>query len=215
MDYKQRTKDILELRFQQEKTLEEISKVFNITRERVRQILVKSVGSSGGFIHQSPKVPWTCKNCPNGGECSPAYMKIFCSKKCLSEYKFNHRVCRIKTCRIPLIPGRAGYLCRRHATERSRRWRQTPGAKKILADAQRRQSIKFARKVNARIFFNEQVVKGRVKRKTICEVCGGDGMVNGVRYIDAHHSDYRFPLRVKWLCRPCHKKEHNIKKYKK
>jgi hypothetical protein len=26
--------------------------------------------------------------------------------------------------------------------------------------------------------------------------------------VQAHHSDYSKPLQVEWLCRPCHRKEH-------
>lgn len=34
-----------------------------------------------------------------------------------------------------------------------------------------------------------------------CEECGEDKS-------EAHHPDHRNPLQVKWLCRPCHKREH-------
>lgn len=34
-----------------------------------------------------------------------------------------------------------------------------------------------------------------------CEVCGTDE-------VDAHHEDYRYPLRVRWLCKEHHRAEH-------
>lgn len=42
--------------------------------------------------------------------------------------------------------------------------------------------------------------RGLLQRQP-CSICGSEPA-------DAHHSDYTRPLRVKWLCRRCHKAEH-------
>ena len=42
--------------------------------------------------------------------------------------------------------------------------------------------------------------QGKLKRGK-CEVCGS-------LRVDAHHDDYRQPLKVRWLCRRCHQKLH-------
>jgi hypothetical protein len=34
-----------------------------------------------------------------------------------------------------------------------------------------------------------------------CDVCGA-------KKVEAHHVDYARPLDVRWLCRPCHLREH-------
>jgi hypothetical protein len=40
---------------------------------------------------------------------------------------------------------------------------------------------------------------GRLKRETRCQRCG---IENG--RIEKHHPDYSEPLKVEWLCKPCH-----------
>jgi hypothetical protein len=54
----------------------------------------------------------------------------------------------------------------------------------------------------AHIAVNNAVRDGRLT-KGPCEVCGATVGV------DAHHDDYAKPLKVRWLCHPCHcSKEH-------
>ncbi len=40
---------------------------------------------------------------------------------------------------------------------------------------------------------------GRLKRETKCQRCGTES-----RRIEKHHPDYSEPLKVEWLCKPCH-----------
>lgn len=42
-----------------------------------------------------------------------------------------------------------------------------------------------------------------------CERCGESPVLrDGRRAVHAHHDDYSKPLEVRWLCYPCHGKEH-------
>lgn len=56
------------------------------------------------------------------------------------------------------------------------------------------------RKANARATANVSVRRGRLLRLA-CESCGA-------LHAEKHHVDYSQPLNVRWLCRPCHLKEH-------
>jgi hypothetical protein len=44
-----------------------------------------------------------------------------------------------------------------------------------------------------------------------CEVCGATGQMNdGRRAVQAHHDDYNYPLRVRWLCQKDHHQWHSL-----
>lgn len=51
-----------------------------------------------------------------------------------------------------------------------------------------------------------RVVKDALKKGTLVkpESCSGCGAVT--EHLEAHHSDYARPLKVKWLCRSCHRR---------
>lgn len=54
---------------------------------------------------------------------------------------------------------------------------------------------------------NARSKAGRYKRRGLlqplpCETCGTTVKV------EMHHIDYRYPLIVAWMCRPCHLAEH-------
>lgn len=54
------------------------------------------------------------------------------------------------------------------------------------------------------------LISSRVRRKIIkkekCLFCKSN------KFIDGHHQDYNYPLKVIWLCKSCHKKIHNLLK---
>lgn len=52
----------------------------------------------------------------------------------------------------------------------------------------------------------QRALKSGVLIKCGCEVCGINE-ADGAR-IDAHHDDYREPLKVRWLCRSHHNRLH-------
>ena len=56
------------------------------------------------------------------------------------------------------------------------------------------------KKANVRATANVSQRRGRLIRLA-CEACGA-------LHAEKHHVDYNQPLLVRWLCRPCHLKEH-------
>ncbi len=52
---------------------------------------------------------------------------------------------------------------------------------------------------------SKNIAQGAIRRGKIspkpCEICGADNKCDdGRRYVQAHHDDYNFPLKVRWLC---------------
>lgn len=74
------------------------------------------------------------------------------------------------------------------------RARRNALAKKYRDDPERRY------KHLARWAINHALASGKLI-KGLCEKCGASKT-------EGHHEDYMKPLIVKWLCRPCHRKEH-------
>lgn len=46
------------------------------------------------------------------------------------------------------------------------------------------------------------IEKGTITKPDDCQKCGSGGR------IEAHHDDYNQPLKVLWLCKPCHTALH-------
>lgn len=75
-----------------------------------------------------------------------------------------------------------------------------PERKKKLMEYQRKRRLKFKGKFKARSAVGNAIASGKITRLP-CEVCGEKAQ--------AHHSDYRKKLSVKWLCFKHHReKEH-------
>ncbi len=58
------------------------------------------------------------------------------------------------------------------------------------------------RKSRCRAFTRVQISRGEIVRGP-CECCGNEKS-------QAHHVDYDNPWLVFWLCKECHKKEHDV-----
>ncbi len=56
-------------------------------------------------------------------------------------------------------------------------------------------------KANARAYANVYLRRGKIKKKN-CTYCGSKNS-------QMHHNDYSKPLKVIWVCRPCHLKLHD------
>ena len=57
---------------------------------------------------------------------------------------------------------------------------------------------------------------GKLINPHVCECCGcvDTPHKNGASDIQAHHDDYNFPLKVRWLCQKCHFEWHKVHKAK-
>lgn len=73
---------------------------------------------------------------------------------------------------------------------------QNPERKAKKLEYQRRSRAKFPGKYKARGKINNAIRDGKLI-KNPCEVCGEIK-------VEAHHTDYRSPLKVTWLCRKHH-----------
>lgn len=62
-------------------------------------------------------------------------------------------------------------------------------------------------KERAHRMVNYRVAKGVIVKPKTCEGCGKQ------RRLEAHHEDYSKPLDVVWLCSPCHKFTHSLKRF--
>lgn len=58
-------------------------------------------------------------------------------------------------------------------------------------------ATKMARKAHSKI--QRAIRKGKIIRPSVCEECGE------TKIIEAAHYDYRYPLKVRWLCSHCHR----------
>lgn len=86
-----------------------------------------------------------------------------------------------------------------------RKWYRTKGRKR---NKQQLESMKMWKELNPESHRISKLICyaikiGKIKRPRICEMC------EEKRKLVAHHEDYNYPFRIKWLCYSCHKKLHN------
>lgn len=61
----------------------------------------------------------------------------------------------------------------------------------------------------AHTIVEKAINRGVLKNPHICEQCGANyNFSDGRSGIQAHHDDYNFPLKVRWLCQKCHFEWH-------
>jgi ribosomal protein S27AE len=84
---------------------------------------------------------------------------------------------------------------RQYANEKTRLWHKTHGKENYR---------KNKLKIRARIELYYAVKKGIIQKPLDCSQCGHSG------YIEAHHTDYKKPLDVIWLCKKCHNKTRRV-----
>ena len=58
----------------------------------------------------------------------------------------------------------------------------------------------------ARRMVRQALRDGRLRKPERCEACGK------VKYLTAHHENYLKPLKVSWVCLPCHAVIDNFKR---
>lgn len=78
---------------------------------------------------------------------------------------------------------------------------KTPKRRELSARTQARMRIESPGKTKARNRVTNAVRDGRLTKQP-CVDCGHSERVT------AHHTDYRKPLLVEWLCWPCHGRRH-------
>lgn len=96
------------------------------------------------------------------------------------------------------------YYCRKCQNERQKSYYATPAGKKALEKSRAKTDAKYPDKLKARIAVNIAKRAGKITPSSTCEQCG-----NTTR-TEAHHNDYTKPLKVVWLCPPCHSIAHKI-----
>lgn len=77
---------------------------------------------------------------------------------------------------------------------------QTPERKSKILEYQKKRRLTYPGKYKARYAITNGVKNGHIIRLP-CEVCGRPES-------QAHHTDYRKPTAVKWLCFKHHREEH-------
>jgi hypothetical protein len=90
-----------------------------------------------------------------------------------------------------------------HYTAYERERCKDPERRKKALDYQRKRRNKNPGKNRARQAVNNAIRDGRIIKQN-CEKCGSEKS-------QAHHSDYRSPLKVMWLCFKHHREEHGQK----
>lgn len=91
------------------------------------------------------------------------------------------------------------------ALENAKKW--VSNNKEKIKSAQQKRRIKNRHKINIRAKTERAIKKGIIEKKELCEFCSKKAE-------EAHHPDYRKPLKIIFLCRVCHKKIHRILKIK-
>lgn len=90
------------------------------------------------------------------------------------------------------------WLCRKCNTARIRKYRSTEEGRRKSYEASLRSIKKFPERQRARVKVNQALYAGKIIKPKKCTRCKKG------RKLEGHHSDYTKPLKVKWVCRPCH-----------
>lgn len=85
---------------------------------------------------------------------------------------------------------------------RIERYLKTDAGKKKSAAAKKRWQEKEPVKRAAHVILGNAVRDGKIKKPTVCSICGSHGKIHG------HHEDYTKPLDVIWCCPKCHVEIH-------
>jgi len=95
------------------------------------------------------------------------------------------------------LDGLAGH-CKKCNREYQNKWRKTRSAK----TSQKLSRIKNKLKIKAQQALHRALKKKELKKESNCFLCGA------TKNLEAHHIDYKYLLKVIWLCRKCHKRLH-------
>lgn len=71
---------------------------------------------------------------------------------------------------------------------------------KLRAETTKRYKKDFPLRYKAHCIVNNAIRSGKLKKPKRCSICKKIAL-----RIEGHHDDYTKPLKVKWLCTPCHR----------
>jgi hypothetical protein len=95
--------------------------------------------------------------------------------------------------------GERVYLtCRECNKLRMQKYYATQNGKESVRKAVNKSTKKFGYKQRAREILNYAVRSNQIVKPKICSMCKLKDR------LEAHHSDYSKPLKVKWVCQSCH-----------
>ena len=95
------------------------------------------------------------------------------------------------------------YYCRDCNSEKMRKY-YAKNADKVK-ECIYKSIIKHRAKQASRHALKYQIRIGKIKRPNTCSLCGKEGNIQG------HHTDYKKPLEVVWLCSGCHADADKLK----
>lgn len=133
------------------------------------------------FCIRQGKPSWQCRTC------AKAYMKDWRQRRAkeIREYNKAYAVANPEWARLK--SNKAYQRKKPAAKARVARWKE--------ANPEKRQAHALVRKA---------VKSGELVKPSVCEDCDRSSR------LDAHHHDYTKPLQVRWLCKWCHRKVHNV-----
>ena len=98
--------------------------------------------------------------------------------------------------------GKQYYRCNLCNTAHLKRYRKTKVGMANTKKAVYKSIKKHQNKQNARALVHYHISVGNLCKPSRCQKCSKKIT------LQAHHEDYLQPLKVRWLCRPCHDIEH-------
>lgn len=94
-----------------------------------------------------------------------------------------------------------------HRMAARRAYQSTPKGKVAHARALKRSNTKLSQRYRARNALNNAVRDGKIVKPKACQKCRAP---TPSRKLHGHHTDYRKPLVVRWICSACHHACHNV-----
>ena len=165
------------------------------TPETVRPGTCSQVASVGRFLLEDCMVK-TSKICNHCNE--DKSLDQFYSDK----YSKDGLRCECKLCNRKVSIDRPEYSRRyreSHLFERRMKDRKRFNSSRSKKHAERRRGTE---KYKAVCKLHYAIASGKIKKPSKCEICGEDTILHG------HHSNYKEPLNVLWLCSRCHGIKH-------
>lgn len=172
------------------------------TSRTVIQKLISTVGQPNKIMSCGRVTrTFTCHICgtiftshhTGGKYCSPTCSRMG-ERKSWNKYSKKNKTARLASSKRIYQNNRIAVIKRTSA------YSKTEAGKRARDIAMRNQKIKNPHKIKARWLVHGALETGKLV-KSPCEKCGNTK-------VQAHHDDYSKPLDVRWLCHPCHCKEH-------